>query len=89
MTKLIDRIKHALSVAPGILKDRSADQGQSFEGFTYQQMQSYGLTKRDLKKLERHGLALSGYDKDATGFRRRWILLGQSHIEQVVKSWDF
>lgn len=73
-TKLIDRVRLALGQNRDFLVSR--DQLANTQGFTEAQFAEMGLEKRDLKKLERYGLARRGYINEGKGARVRWILVG-------------
>lgn len=72
--QLADKVKAALKLDNTIVVD--AANLQDAQGFTEDHMQYLGLDKRDLKNLERKGLAARGYLKTNKGNRRMWILVG-------------
>lgn len=62
MSTLKDRVLKALQGDNSIVVSR--DKLHEHKGFTQPYMESLGLSKVDLKKLERHGLAARGYTKN-------------------------
>lgn len=86
MTKrLIEVVKRALeqdntiAVSKEILK--------TVTGFTEDHMAYLGLKRNDLKRLERHGLAIRGYDntpkksvlgRTVAGHKVMWVLIGKA-----------
>lgn len=65
MSRLVDRVKRALEINKNIAVDIS-ELGTA-RGFTQNEMAELGLSKVDLKKLERKGLAARGYTKNTWG----------------------
>lgn len=62
MSKLHDKVKAALETDNSIVVSR--EELGKHPGFTQKYMEELGLSKVDLKKLERKGLAVRGYTKN-------------------------
>lgn len=84
MKKLYNRVKHAVQQDSSIVVERS--KVSEYTGATTKYLQTLGLTKSDLLRLERAGLAIRGYlpknirqELDGTskhdGYERRWLLI--------------
>lgn len=77
--RLIDVVQKALAADPKIAVDKAELEHSS--GHTEDYMQSIGLTRNDLKKLERQGLAMRGYAKpNKKGHQVMWVLVGRNDV---------
>lgn len=65
MAKLKERIEKALQANPNIVV--SPKDIENTLGFELEYLESLGITKSDLKRLERHGLAVRGYTNNGRG----------------------
>lgn len=70
---MFDRLKLAMGQDPRIVV-AAADLPQ-VDGFTLDYLEQLGLEKRDLKKLERMGLAVRGRMPTKEGHRVRWVIV--------------
>lgn len=77
--KLLELVKDALAQDKEIVVSRTKLQTETCKGFTQPYMESLGLTKVDLKLLERKGLAARGYAKTPKGLRVVWVLIGDEN----------
>ena len=82
---LYDKVLEALKKEPGLVTPRSkVDEAR---GYNYTQLAELGLSKGDIKKLERAGLALRGYAPRNRGhglsvtYETRFILLKEDSDE--------
>lgn len=80
--RLVTKVKKALDQDNTIVA--SLSEIQDAKGFTTEYLNSLGLSTNDLKKLERNGLALRGYNNNTTktplgrtksGNQTMWVLL--------------
>jgi hypothetical protein len=73
MSKLKNKVEMACEKDPGIITTRA--EILNHPGRTEDEMEALGLFRSDLKRLERSGLALRGYQLTGRGQEIRWILL--------------
>lgn len=71
--RLIGVVKKALHEDNSIAVSKA--ELEQATGKTEEQMAAIGLSRNDLKKLERKGLALRGYAPTKRGHQLRWILV--------------
>lgn len=76
MTKMNDRLTIACDSDPTIVTPRS--RLSEVEGHTEDHMLYLGLTKGDLLRMERAGLAIRGYTPGTR--HKRWILIGDDSV---------
>lgn len=70
-----DRVKRAIDLAPHLIVD--SDKVNDAEGFPLCDFTRVGLSKSDLKKLHRVGLALLGYKPTSQGWVSRYAFLAK------------
>jgi len=71
--RLVDVVKNALHEDNTIAVSKA--ELEQATGKTEAQMAAVGLSRNDLKKLERKGLELRGYAPTKKGHQLRWILV--------------
>lgn len=80
----VERLEKALKINPGLATFR--DDLANAKGYPLPFLEALGLTKMDLKKLERAGFALRGYTQNidyddkgnmltGAGHKVRWVIL--------------
>jgi hypothetical protein len=72
MSKLQAKVEAALKIDPGIVS--GVETVQFHPGRTEEQLAVLGLERKDLKRLEKHGLAVRGYEQTKEGLRVKWLL---------------
>ncbi len=91
--RLVQVVKDALANDNTIVVPSNRIEGA--KGFTEAHMEYIGLKRNDLKKLERHGLALRGYGTHVTQSKlgrqvaktqTMWILVGAAIPEEGTKN---
>ena len=78
---LEEKLSSALLLDPDIIIDRS--EYQEYTGSTERYLVSLGLTRSDLKKLERVGRAVRGYLPTAQGHNVRWLIFNKPKGDQL------
>lgn len=90
MTNLNARVKAALEKDPRIVTTKLELETGAAMGYPLGYIESLGLTKSDLIRLERHGLAMRGRLPTAQGHQNRWVLLAEldraSEINAIQKA---
>lgn len=80
---LFNRLKEALHQDNSITCTK--EELNMAKGFSTEYLESLGLRKADLKKLERKGLAVRGYTQSPKGNRTRWIIVEKGDINEMEK----
>ena len=75
--RLVKTVLNALGMDPSIVC--KVDKIAEAPGYDEGHFKMLGLTRSDLKRLERAGLALRGYRRDGDGFKVRWIIVGKGN----------
>lgn len=73
MNAIFEKVRAAVEADPSIVVSKADI--DTAEGVSEEYMQSLGLHKALLKKLQRGGVALRGYKPTEEGYRVRWMLL--------------
>ncbi len=83
MAKLENKIKEAFNSNPNLFCDKA--EIQSHVGTTTEELALYGLERKDLKRMEKIGLALRGYKRVRVGQQEytelRWILINKGLLK--------
>lgn len=75
---LFERLETALKVNPNLVTHVS--EVEKAEGFSLEQLEGLGLTKPDMLRLERAGLALRAYLPLKTGWRKRYVIINHGEV---------
>jgi hypothetical protein len=72
---LLNRVQNAVKLKPWLIV--SEFELTKTDGYPISEFESVGLSKADLKKLVRHGIALLGYKSTKAGWVSKYCLIAK------------